>query len=59
MFLTRTGGLLTPTYNQTLLKYLEQDDEYVYFEVFELDEDKLEYESRGVIFVGKVKKLGK
>jgi len=31
----------------------------VYFEVFELDEDKLEYESRGVIFVGKVKKLGK
>jgi len=46
-----------PTYNSTLLKYLEQDDEYMYFEVYELIEDKLEYESKGTIFVGKVKKL--
>ena len=48
---------MMPTYNQTLLKYLEQDDEYMYFEVFELDEDKLKYNSRGTIFIGKVKKL--
>ena len=46
-----------PTYDPTVFKYLEQDDEYMYFEVYELIEDKLEYELKGTIFVGKVKKL--
>jgi len=47
-----------PTYDPTTFKYLEQDDEYMYFEVFELidkEGEPLTYESKGTIYIGKVK----
>ena len=42
---------------KTLLHYIEQDDEYMYFEVFVLSDDRWypEYESQGTIYIGKVK----
>lgn len=39
----------------TILKYLEQDDENMYFEVFNSEEG--EYVSKGIVFIGKVKSL--
>jgi len=41
----------------TALRYIEQDDEYMYFEVFNLTDDVYypEYVSQGTIYIGKVK----
>ena len=36
----------------TILKYIEDDDEYMYFEVFNLEDG--EYVSKGAIYIGKV-----
>ena len=44
-----------PTFDPIVLEFIEQDDEYMYFEVFELNEDKLKYESRGTVSMTKVK----
>ena len=39
----------------TVLRYLEQDDEYMYFEVFNYEEGN--YVSKGTIYIGKVRSL--
>ena len=39
----------------TLLRYIEEDDEYMYFEVFNHEDG--EYVSKGSIYIGKVRTL--
>ena len=38
-----------------MLSYIEQDDEYMYFEVFNYEDEK--YVSKGTIYIGKVRPL--
>ena len=42
---------------KTILTYIEQDDEYMYFEVHTLSSDPYnpEYDFQGTIYIGKVK----